>query len=411
MAPHDGDDNHAPGGPHTKLVTTGRRKDWTHGIVNPPVYRASTCLFDSYADFRAGVADPDSTLFYGRRGTPTHWALREALTELEPEGHNSWLYPSGVSAVTTALMAFTAPGQRMLLPDNVYEPIRGFARTAQQHFGIETAFYPPGIGAGIADWLDGRTKAVLVEPPGSLTFEVPDVPAIADAAHLAGATVIADNTWATGWYYPALSRGVDVSVIACTKYIVGHSDAMMGSATANRAAWPALKDMSVRLGLTASADDCALALRGLRTLGIRLRQHETAALDVARWLDQQPGVAEVRHPALPDCPGHAVFTRDFKGSTGLFSIVLEGGDETDVAAMVDEMRLFKIGFSWGGYESLVLPAQPERVRTAERWQAPGPVLRLHIGLEDVADLKAELSEALARFRASRDAGGRAAHGG
>ncbi|MBK5910318.1 cystathionine beta-lyase [Rhodothalassium salexigens] len=406
MTPSDQDPKAPRGrnalGDNTRLVTGGRRPEWTQGVVNPPVFRASTCLFETYADFDAGIADPDSRLFYGRRGTPTHWSLREALTGLEPNGHDSWLFPSGVSAITTALMAYCKPGQRMLLPDNVYEPIRSYAQTAQEHFGVETAFYPPGVGAGIADYLDDRTAVVLVETPGSLTFEVADVPAIAAAAHKVGATVIADNTWATPLYYEALSHGADVSVISCTKYVVGHSDVLMGSVTATARAWPKLKKMAVRLGMTASADDCALALRGLRTLGVRLAQHQASALDVAHWLAEQPEVAEVRHPALASCPGHEVFKRDFTGSTGLFGVVLEGGQESDVAAMIDPMKLFKIGFSWGGYESLVLPARPERVRTAEPWAAAGPVLRLHIGLEDVADLKADLADGLARFRAARD---------
>ena len=381
----------------TKIVEGGRRKDWTNGIVNPPVYRASTCLFESYADLRAGIADPDTGLFYGRRGTPTHFALREALCSLEG-GAGTWLFPSGMAAVAISILAFVKAGDRILITDSAYEPTRHFCDSVLKAMDVETVYYDPLIGAGIAGLLDERTRLVLVESPGSLTFEVQDLPAIAAAAHAAGALVLIDNTWATPLHLDALALGADVSIHAATKYIVGHSDVMLGTATANARAWPRLKRMATALGLTTSPDDAWLALRGLRTLAVRLERHAANALRVAEWLGQRPEVARVLHPAFPDCPGHEIFRRDFTGSCGLFAIVLAGGDEAAVAAFIDDLAHFGIGFSWGGYESLILPADPARVRTATRWQAEGPLLRLHIGLEDPDDLIADLAAGLERFR-------------
>lgn len=407
MADDNTDENGAGGGalrPDTRLMELGRRRDWTHGIVNPPVYRASTCLFDSYADLRAGVAEPDAGLFYGRRGTPTHWALREALTELEG-GTGTWLYPSGMAAMAGAILAFARAGDHVLLPDSAYEPTRALAKGLLRQYGVESTFYDPLTGGEIASLLRETTRVVVTESPGSLTFELQDLPAIAAAAHAVGAYVVLDNTWATPLNLQALALGVDVSVHAATKYIVGHSDVMLGTATANARAWPGLQRWAVQAGQTVGADDAWLALRGLRTLGLRLRQHAATATRLADWLADRPEVARVLHPARPDCPGHAIFARDFTGANGLFSIVLEaGGDmaaEDAVAAMVDGMRHFKLGFSWGGYESLILPARPDRVRSATRWQAAGPLLRLHAGLEDADDLTADLDAGLARFTAAQ----------
>jgi len=380
----------------TKIAELGRRAEWTQGIVNPPVYRASTCLFDSVADLRKGVADPDSGLFYGRRGTPTHWALREAMTELEG-GAGSWLYPSGMAAVTSAILAFVKTGDHVLFADSVYEPTRAFAGKLLQQLGIESSYYDPLVGGAIADLMRENTRVVFTESPGSLTFEVQDLPAIAEAAHARDAWVIIDNTWATPLHLSALSLGADVSVHAATKYIVGHSDVMLGTATANARAWPRLKRAATNLGQTAGPDDAWLALRGLRTLPVRLKQHESTALEVARWLSERPEVARVLHPAFESCPGHELFKRDFSGTCGLFAVVLNGGGEAAVAAMVDHMQHFKIGFSWGGYESLILPADPAPHRTVTRWEASGPLLRLHVGLEDPEDLIADLEAGLARF--------------
>lgn len=381
----------------TRLVELGRRKAWTGGIVNPPVWRASTCLFDSLEDLRRGVANPDEGLFYGRRGTPTHWALREAITELEG-GAGTWLYPSGMAAITGAMLAFLRAGDHVLVSDSAYEPTRHFCNSLLRQTGIATDYYDPTIGAGIAGLMTDRTRVVLAESPGSLTFEVQDLPAIAEAAHARGAVLLLDNTWATPLHLDALALGVDVSIHAATKYIVGHSDVMLGTATANERAWPRLRRAATLLGQTASPDDAWLALRGLRTLGVRLRRHDESGRKVAAWLAGRPEVARVLHPALPGCPGHEIFRRDFSGAAGLFSIVLDGGDEAAVAAFVDGMRHFGIGFSWGGFESLILPADPAALRTAVPWKAEGPLVRLHIGLEDPDDLIADLADGLDRFR-------------
>ena len=388
--------------PATRVVTGGRRREWTGGVVNPPVWRASTILYDSVADLRgAAGTDTHHRLFYGRRGTPTQWSLAEALTQLEPGAHATMLYPSGVAAITTALLAVLSPGDELLLPDSVYDPTRGFAGTMLKRMGITTRFYDPCIGAGIAELFTDATRAVFMESPGSLTFEVQDVPAICAAARQRGIVTLLDNTWATPLLFPAIAHGVDLAILACTKYIVGHSDAMLGSVTATPALWPALRDATYQLGQHVGPDDAALGSRGLRTMAVRLRQHGESALRIARWLQQQPGVARVLHPALPDHPGHALFARDFAGASGLFAFVLDGGDDAARAALIDGLALFGIGYSWGGYESLALPIDPQRHRTATRWQAQGPVVRLQIGLEDTDDLLADLDAGLARYRERR----------
>ncbi len=380
----------------TRLATLGRRADWTHGIVNPPVYRASTVLFDTYAQYRDAVTRPDDTLYYGRRGTPTHWALKEALTELHG-GAGTWLFPSGVAAVNAAILAFAGAGDQILVPDNAYEPSRMFANRLAKRFGIDAGFYDPCIGADIAGQITDKTRVILIESPGSLTFEVQDVPAIAAAAKARGVVTVADNTWATPLLFRPLEHGVDVAVEACTKYITGHSDVMMGSATAAAGTWPKLFRVGAGLGQTVSPDDAWLALRGLRTLELRLQAHEAAALDLARWLAEHPLVAEVMHPALPSCPGHDLWRRDFDGASGVFALVLHHADKSALPAMTDQMRHFKMGFSWGGYESLMLPADPAPIRTATDWSGKGELIRLQVGLEDVADLKQDLADGLDRF--------------
>jgi len=383
----------------TKLVTTGRRKEWTHGIVNPPVYRASTCLFDTYAEMRERVADPAARhLFYGRKGTPTQWSLEDAITELEG-GEGTMLYPSGVAAITGSIMAFVKAGDHILITDSAYEPTRSFADGILKAMGVTTTYYDPTIGADIASLMQDNTSLVVAESPGSLTFEVQDLPALITAAKERGAMVLVDNTWATPLYLNPLSMGADCVVHAVTKYIGGHSDLMMGSATASKAAFKRLRRTAYQLGQTVSADDASLALRGLRTLGVRLARHEESALKVAAWLAEHPAVDTVLHPALPSCPGHEIWERDFSGSCGLFSIVLKGGDYPDTAALVDEMQLFKMGFSWGGYESLILPSDPRGCRSATDWKGAGPVVRLHIGLEDPDDLITELDAGLSRYQA------------
>ena len=385
--------------PATKVVEAGRRKEWTAGIVNPPVWRASTILFDSVADLRAAVKSPNDRLYYGRRGTPTQWALAEALTDLEPGAAGTMLYPSGVAAVAGALLSVLSPGDELLMVDSAYEPTRAFCRQILEPIGVTTRFYDPTVGAGIAELFAPDTKAVFLESPGSLTFEVQDVPAICAAAKARGIVTLLDNTWATPLLFPAIRHGADLSILACTKYIVGHSDAMLGSVTAAPDHFEHLRRTAYALGQCVSPDDAFLASRGLRTLGVRLRAHGEGGLAVANWLQAQPQVARVLHPALPDCPGHALWQRDFGGASGLFTFILKGGNDTARSALIDGLAHFGIGFSWGGFESLALPVDPAGLRTATRWQAEGPAVRLHIGLEDPEDLIADLAAGLQRFTA------------
>ena len=394
--------DHPAVGDATRVVTAGRRPEWTGGIVNPPVWRASTILYDNVADLRAGVVgDSHHRLFYGRRGTPTQWSLAVALCELEPGSGGTFLYPSGVAAVAAALLAVLSPGDELLLVDSAYDPTRALADGLLGRMGVATRYYDPLIGAGIADLIGDRTRAVFLESPGSLTFEIQDVPAIAAAARARGCVTLLDNTWATPLHFRAIEHGVDLAVLACTKYVVGHSDAMLGSVTATLALWPRLLSTSRQLGQVASPDDCWLASRGLRTMAIRLKQHEASALRIARWLETRPEVAEVLHPALPACPGHDLWRRDFTGASGLFSFTLDGGTDAARAALIDGLRLFGIGYSWGGYESLALPVDPHRYRSVTKRPQAGPMVRLQIGLEDPDDLLADLEAGLARFAAAR----------
>ncbi|NYT41204.1 cystathionine beta-lyase [Sphingomonas sp. R-74633] len=386
----------------TRVVTAGRRKEWTQGIVNPPVWRASTILYDNVAHLRAsGAADTHHRLFYGRRGTPTQWSLADALTELEPGAEATLLYPSGVAAIATTLLALLSPGDHLLIPDSTYDPTRNLANGMLKRMGIETTYYDPLIGDGIAALCQPNTKVIFLESPGSLTFEVQDVPAIVAVAKDRGIATVLDNTWATPLLFPAIELGIDYTILAATKYIVGHSDVMLGSVTAAEGKYQALRAATYQLGQTASPDDAWLGARGLRTMAIRLDQHGRAALKIAEWLKTRPEVARVLHPALPDCPGHEIFHRDFKGPAGLFSFVLNGGDEKARAALIDALDYFGIGYSWGGFESLAIPVDPERYRTATKWEAEGPAIRLQIGLEDADDLIADLERGLAAFREAR----------
>ena len=391
-----------PHGPNTRVVRAGRRAEWTAGIVSPPVWRASTILYDSVAELRAaGTRDTHHRLFYGRRGTPTQWALADALTALEPGAEATFLYPSGVAAIAAALLSVLSPGDELLLVDSAYDPTRSMAEGLLKRLGITTRYYDPLIGAGIADLLGERTRAIFLESPGSLSFEVQDVPAITAVARARGVTTLLDNTWATPLLFPALAHGVDLTIPACTKYVVGHSDAMLGSVTAAPSHWASLRDTSFQLGQVAAPDDCWLGSRGLRTMAIRLRQHGDSALAIARWLQTRPEVADVLHPALPSCPGHELWERDFTGASGLFSFVLAGGDDPARAALIDALQLFGIGYSWGGFESLALPIDPDRHRALAQPPRAGPMVRLQIGLEDASDLIADLDRALAAFRNAR----------
>lgn len=384
-------------GTGTMLAQAGR--DHAVDMVNPPVARASTILFENLADLDRAIRDPDAGLYYGRRGTSTHWALEDALTGLEPGAAGTKLFPSGVAAITTSLLACLRSGDELLITDSAYEPSRTFADHLLGPLGITTRYFDPRCGAGIADIVSEQTRAILLESPGSLSFEIQDLPAITAVARSRGITTMIDNTWATPLRLQPLSLGVDISIQALTKYVGGHSDVMMGSATANAALWPRLKAATYRLGHFVSADDCTLALRGLRTLALRLDRHEQSALAVARWLEGHPAVDRVWHPALPSHPDHALFTRDFTGATGLFAMVLKQGSRPHTAALIDGLKHFGIGFSWGGYESLVLPVELDRIRTATQTPLPGPILRLSIGLEDADDLIADLDAGLARYMA------------
>ena len=381
-----------PPRPATRLIEAGRRREWTHGLVNPPVYRASTILFESVEAMHAANPPRDGILHYGRNGTPTSWALCEALTELEPGAAATRLYSSGAGAVAGALLAVLQAGDELLMADSVYGPTRAFCDRVLKGFGVTTRYYDPLIGAGIAELIGPKSKAVFMESPGTHTFEVQDVPAICAVARERGLVSLIDNTWATPFFFPAIEAGVDLSILACTKYIGGHADLMLGAVTTT-AEYADRLDLARRLtGQSAGADEAWLALRGLRTLHVRLERHQENGLAVARWLKERPEIARVLHPALPDCPGHDYWARDFRGASGLFAIVMKGGDAAAAAAFVDRLRLFGIGYSWGGFESLAIPA--EFVRTATRTPFEGPLIRLHVGLEDPADLIADLEQAL-----------------
>ena len=393
----DSDKNLAPA---TRLVQGGRRREWAGipgepgSIVNPPVWRASTILFDDVAHLRAAEGDTHHHLYYGRRSTPTGWSLAEAITQMEPEAAGTLLFPSGVAAIVTALLAVLKPGDELLMVDNAYGPSRVFCDGFLAEIGVKTIYYDPLIGAGIAALCTERTRAIFLESPGSLTFEVQDIPAIVAVARARGIVTLIDNTWATPLLLPALGLGVDISIIACTKYIVGHSDVMIGSVTATEEHWPALRKRAYGLGQMASPDDAWLAARGLRTLDIRLQRQGESSVAIAQWLATRPEVRRVLHPALPSCPGHDHWRRDFRGAAGLFAIELDGRSDKARAAFVDSLDLFGIGYSWGGYESLALPVDPGNLRTAAPWGERGRLVRFNIGLEDPQDLIADLAQAL-----------------
>ncbi|MEP3225934.1 MAG: cystathionine beta-lyase [Parasphingorhabdus sp.] len=384
--------------PATQAVASGRRKAWTGAVVNPPVWRASTHLYDNVAALKSGTqSNADGSFFYGRRGSPTQWSLADAMTEMEPGAVGTMLYPSGVAAIGCALLAVLKPGDEVLLTDSSYDPSRSYADAFLKRMGITARYYDPLIGSDIATQFSEKTKAILLESPGSLTFEVQDVPAICKAAKAENIVSLLDNTWATSRFFPALEAGVDISIVAATKYIVGHSDVMMGAATTHDRYWTRLRRTAQQLGQVVSPDDAYLAARGLRTLEVRLQQHQAAALVIAKWLQQREEVGQVFYPALPKSPGHALWKRDFKGSSGLFSFQLLHGDENSRAAFIDALTLFGIGYSWGGFESLALPVDPEKYRTATKWHMEGALVRLHIGLEDPDDLIADLAKAFEHY--------------
>jgi cystathionine beta-lyase len=367
----------------TRLTTAGRDPFAHHGYVNTPVYRASTLLYPTAEDYLAHRGRYQ----YGRRGTPTSEALQTGLADIEgPQCAGVALLPSGLAAVSAALLSALRAGDHVLVTDSAYGPTRNFCDTILSRYGVATTYYDPRIGAGIAALMKPNTRAVFVESPGSLSFEVQDVPAIAAAAHARGATVLMDNTWASPIYFRALEMGVDLAIQSGTKYIGGHSDVMLGTVAANKAAWPRLAETVYDTGLCLGPDDMFLGLRGLRTMGVRLAQHFAAGMKVAHWLETREHVLRVVHPALESHPDHALWKRDFTGACGLFSIVLRPAPATAVHAFLNELKLFGIGASWGGYESLAIPFDCAAVRTATPWAPGGPTVRFHIGLEDVSDL-------------------------
>jgi cystathionine beta-lyase len=378
----------------TRLAHAGREPARHHGFVNTPIYRGSTVLFPTLASLEANAQD----FTYGRLGTPTVKALEEAIAELEG-GVRTLLTPSGLSAIATALLAFVSAGDEVLVSDSVYRPTRRFCDHVLKRLGVKTTYYDPLLGAGIKELLGDKAKVVFAESPGSQTFEVQDVPAIAKAAHEAGALLILDNTWATPLYFKPFTHGVDVSIQAATKYIVGHADAMLGAITASEKTARAVEKVHEDLGLCPGPEDVYLGLRGLRTLGVRLAHHQQSALELARWLQARPEVERVLHPGLPSDPGHALWKRDFTGASGLFAIILKPTSHAALARMLDGLTLFGMGYSWGGFESLILPFDPRDYRTATTWQAEGPAIRLHVGLEDIEDLKADLEAGFARLAA------------
>ena len=391
-----------PGAQHpqqaqTRLVTAGRDTKAQKGFVNPPVFHGSTVLYPTAEDLHAHRSE----FQYGRHGTPTTRALQDVLMALEgPQCAGVGLAPSGLAAISTALLAVAKAGDHILVCDNAYRPTRNFCNGMLARYGVETTYFDPLIGTGIEALFKPNTRAVLVETPGSQSFEMADVPAIAAIAHARGALVIDDNTWATPLYHRSLELGVDVSMQAGTKYIGGHSDIMFGTISANAAAWPIIAETIRLLGVCAGPDDVYLALRGMRTLSVRLAQHYRSGLEMARWLAQRAEVQRVLHPALESDPGHAIWKRDFAGASGLFSVVLQPKPQKAVDALLDSLRLFGMGYSWGGFESLAIPFDCGEYRTATQWAPGGPTLRLHIGLENVEDLKADLDRGFAVFNAA-----------
>jgi cystathionine beta-lyase len=384
----------------TRIVHGGRATAKAHRVVNPPVYHASTVLSPTIAArreaFEARVRRVPG-FYYGRSGNPTTRVLEEAVAGLEG-GHDCLAFPSGLAAIAAAMLSYLSAGDHVLVTDGVYRPVRNLCDRLLARLGIETTYYPPLIGAGIAGLMRPETRVVYAESPASVTFEVQDLPAIAAAAHAKGARVLFDNTWATPLFFKPLAKGADVSILAATKYIGGHSDLMLGLVTTSGDAWPELYDGFHLLGQAVGPDDAYLAQRGLRTMGVRLRAHHANALRVAEWLQGRDEVAAVLYPALPGHPGYELWQRDFAGASGLFSVLLRPCSEAALAAMVDNLALYSIGASWGGYESLVLPEDVRAARSVTDWPHDGPVLRLHIGLEDPDDLIADLDAGFGRLR-------------
>ena len=385
----------------TRLVGAGRKSEWTGPAVNPPVWRASTYLYEDTAAQEADrLPSADGLFHYGARGGPTQWALCDALTELEPGAAGTMLYPTGLAAPVMALLSVLKAGGELLVADNSYDPTRSFATRALKDYGITTRFFDPLDVAGFAALIGDNTRAVLLESPGSLTMEICDVPALAAAAKARGLAVLLDNTWAGPTGFQAISHGVDLSILALTKHVGGHSDIMLGGVTASAEYYSKLRKRSLMLGQQASPDDCALALRGLRTMEVRLERSTASAITIGTWLQQREEIASVLCPMLPGSPGHDLWKRDFTGGCGLLTVVMNGRDRAARDRLIDALELFGIGYSWGGYESLALGVHPERDRAVMAWPADHYAVRLWIGLEDPADLIADLERGLAAWGAA-----------
>jgi cystathionine beta-lyase len=381
----------------TRLIAAGRPRKRPSHPVNPAVERASTYLFPTYDDY----IDGGRNIVYGRLGGATHRALEETVTALEG-GVETRLASSGLQAVNAALLAFVKAGDRILVTDSAYDPTRKFCERFLARFGVETAFYNPLVGAEIADLMTPNTKVIFAESPGSLTFEVQDIPAIAKAAQAGGAKLVVDNTWSGGVYFKPFTHGADVVVQAGTKYFSGHSDCLIGTITsADEATAKLIFQALLQIGSNVSADDAYLTLRGMRTLSTRMAAHQETGLALAKWLAKRPEVAKVLHPALKTCPGHALWKRDFSGASGLFGVVLHPVSKPALKAFFNALRHFGMGFSWGGFESLCIHVHPEKNRSATRWTEEGPVLRIHAGLEDPADLIADLDRAFGAMKSTK----------
>ncbi|MDO9796090.1 cystathionine beta-lyase [Glaesserella parasuis] len=387
----------------TQLVHAGRKKRYTQGSVNSVIQRASSLVFDSVADKKEATKNRyKGALFYGRRGTLTHFALQDAMCELE-NGAGCYLYPCGAAAVSNAILSFVQQGDHVLMTGAAYEPTQDFCRIVLKKMGVSTTFYDPLMAEGIATLIQPNTKVLFLESPSSLTMEVPDIPTIVRTARAINPEIVImiDNTWSAGILFPALEHGIDISIQAGTKYLVGHSDTMIGTAVSNARCWDQLREHSYLMGQMVDADSAYVTARGLRTLGIRLKQHEESSLIVAQWLAQRSEVKAVYHPVLPSCPGNTYFKRDFKGSSGLFSFELcKTLSDEELANFLDHFEVFSMAYSWGGFESLILANQPkeiERIRPAIERKLTGTLIRVHIGLEDVKDLIADLEAGFERI--------------
>tara|TARA_Y100000588_G_scaffold354002_1_gene407865 strand:+ start:170 stop:1324 length:1155 start_codon:yes stop_codon:yes gene_type:complete len=379
---------------NTIVTHAGNRPFENHGIVNPPVYHASTVLSET---LEQRIDRSKAKVRYGRAGTPTTFALEDAMSALE-QAHGTILASSGLAAITMALSAFVQTGDHILVTDSTYTPTRNFCNQTLSRLGVETEYFDPLTGSGITELIRENTRLVWTECPGSQTFDVQDLPAIVEAAHARDVIVLTDNTWSGGYFRKPLTEGVDVSVQAATKYIVGHSDVMMGTIACNEATFEKVRQSSSLFGMCCGPDDVYLALRGLRTISVRMDRHHESGIRVAEWLQSRPEVSQVMHPALPQDPGHELWKRDFTGASGLFGFVLKEGDRTKLSAMMDHMELLGMGSSWGGYESLLIPSWPEQSRTVTNWEVSGQCMRIHVGLEDPDDLIADLEAGFERMK-------------